>query len=168
MNSKQVVAVISIVVLLVVLAYPALSTGSVSVVIGSKKIENADHVYVTIEDVWVHTAGQASFEGWHMLSNQTKTIDLVSLANSTTALGEGDISVASYDKVRIDVSNVTWVFNKTNTKLQLDSPQLPASLDFTVKAGKEVAITLVLTGHQEDLQGTKSFISTLNATMFET
>jgi hypothetical protein len=76
--------------------------------------------------------------------------------------------VASYDKVRIDVSNVTWVFNKTNTKLQLDSPQLPASLDFMVKAGKEVAITLVLTGHQEDLQGTKSFISTLNATMFET
>lgn len=168
MNSKQVVAAVSVVALLLIIVYPALSVGAVSVLVRSAKIEKAEHIYVTVNDVWAHKAGQGSSEGWEMVSNQTKTIDLIALGNSTTTLGKGDISLARYDIIRIEVSNVTWVFNKTTTKLEVESSQLPTNVDFTVRAGKEAVITLTLGGRREETQGSRFFVPTLNATIAET
>ncbi len=168
MNSKQVVAAIGIVVLLAVVVYPALTTSTVSVLVRSAKIEKADHVYVTVDNVWAHRAGQTSDVGWELISNQTKTIDLVSLANSQTNLGNGQVTVANYDAVRIGISNVTWVFNKTTSDLSVQSPELPANLDFTVKAGQETTITLTLTGEQQTITGTNLFMANLNATLSQT
>jgi len=167
-NSKQVVAAVSVVALLLIIVYPALSVGAVSVLVRSAKIEKAEHIYVTVNDVWAHKAGQGSSEGWEMVSNQTKTIDLIALGNSTTTLGKGDISLARYDIIRIEVSNVTWVFNKTTTKLEVESSQLPTNVDFTVRAGKEAVITLTLGGRREETQGSRFFVPTLNATIAET
>lgn len=164
-NSKQIVAAIGIVALLIIVVYPALTTSTVALQVQSIKIDKADHVYVTVNSVWAHRAGQASEVGWELVSNQTKMIDLVSLANSQTALGKGEISVADYDMVRIQISNVSWVFNKTTTHLSVQSPELPTDLDFTVKAGQETMITLVLSGQQENLEGTKFFMPSLNATL---
>ena len=79
MNSKQVVSAVSVVVLLVILLYPTLSTGAVSMTLKSNKIGNADHVYVTLRDVWAHQTGQSESQGWRILSNTSKTLDLVSM-----------------------------------------------------------------------------------------
>ncbi len=77
-NSKQIVAAVSAFVLLVILVYPALSTGTVSIILRSTNIENADHVYVSVGEVWVHRLGQSSSDGWELVSNQSQTVDLVS------------------------------------------------------------------------------------------
>jgi len=164
-NSKQIVAAVSVVTLLVILIYPALSTGTVSVVIRSSKIDDAEHVYVTIDNLWAHQAGQANHEGWELISNRSRTVDLVFLANSTSALGKNDLPLGNYDSIRVEVSNVTWAYNSTTTKLELESRELVASVEFTVKAGKESSITLNLTGHQQDMRGTKFFVAQLNATI---
>ena len=122
MNSKQIVAAISAVILVVILVYPAVSMGNVSVSLRSAAISKADHVYVTIDSVWVHPKGEASGQGWKILSNQTVSMDLVSLANSTQVLGTGQVASGDYDSIRIEVSNVTWVFNKTSAPLGIASP----------------------------------------------
>lgn len=168
MNSKQIIAAIGIVALLIIVVYPALTTSTVTVIVESNKIDKADHVYVTVDSVWAHRTGQASEVGWELVINQTKTIDLVSLANSPTTLGKGQVTVAEYDAVRIEISNVTWVFNKTTTDLTVQSPELPTNLDFTVKAGQETMITLVLSGQEEVVTGTELFTPTLNATLTQT
>jgi len=165
MNSKQVVAAISAVVLLVILVYPALSTGTVSLQVHSAKVETADHVYVTFTRIWAHQKGQAGSDAWKLVSNQSQTVDLVSLENSTKFLAKGQVALSNYDSIRLEVSNVTWVFNKTTTNLPTEASQLSTNLDFTVMAGKESSITIVVSGRQEVVGGTKLFAANLNATL---
>ncbi len=168
MNSKQVVAAISVVILLIILIYPAISTSQVSVILRSTRIEGADHVYVTVNGIWAHKKGQAnSTIGWTLVSNQSQTIDLVSLVNASRSLGSGQVPVASYDVIRLDVSNVTWVFNKTTSQLTTTTPQLDANLEFTATAGKESSIVLVLGGQQQVVGTAKVFAATLKATLTE-
>lgn len=164
MNSKQIVGVLGLIVLLVILIYPAFATGSVSVIIRSSSFQNADHVYVTINSVWAHRAGQSSPAGWELILNVSKTVDLTQLASSSAILGGGSIPAANYDMVRLNVGNVTWAYNKTTTPLQVESTDLPSNVEFSVVSGKTSTITLVLTGSQEVLQGSKFFVSQLNAT----
>jgi len=165
MNSKQVVAAVSVVVLLIILVYPALLTGTISVAIGSMKIDQADHVYVIINGIWVHEKGQSNATGWKSVYNQTQVLDLVSLENSTNPLATSKLSVGSYDSVRVVVSNVTWVFNQTTTKLLTASPNLDSSIEFTVATDKNLSITILLGGHQETTGGSKYFASIVKVTV---
>jgi hypothetical protein len=164
-NSKQLLAAVSVVILVILLVYPTLSTGTVSVAIRSMKFEKADHVYLTVYSVWVHQTGQSSSAGWKLLANNSQTLDLVSLANSTKSIATGQVPLAGYDSIRLDVSNVTWVFNKTTSTLLTASPNLDSSLDFTVAAGRSLSITVVLSGHQEVIGTSKLFAASVNATM---
>ena len=77
-------------------------------------------MYVIIKDVWAHRAGQSQSQGWELVFNTTKTLDLVSLVNSPDVI-KGNAPVATYDALRLDVSNVTWVYNGTSSNLQLES-----------------------------------------------
>ncbi len=165
MNSKQIVAAISAVILVVILVYPAVSMGNVSVSLRSAAIAKADHVYVTIDSVWVHPKGQASGEGWKVLSNQSVNVDLVSLENSTNLLGTGQVASGDFDSIRIEVSNVTWVFNKTTTPLGIASPEIDGTLDFTVGAGKGTNVLITLTSQQELIANSEYYTATLSATL---
>lgn len=164
MNSKQIVAAVSVVVLVVILAYPSLSTGTITILLQSGKMEKADHVYALVGSVWVHRLGQSSSDGWELVSNQSQTVDLVSLENTTMTFAKGQVPLGGYDSVRIEVSNVTWLYNKTTTRLSVQLPQLQTKIGFTAQAGRESTITLVLGGHTEEVRGTKFFVPNLNAT----
>lgn len=165
MNSKQIVAAISALVLVVILVYPTFSTGTVSASLNSTKIAGADHVYVTVGNLRIHHAGRPQSDGWEVVHNQTQTVDLVFLENTTLSFPKGQVPLGSYDSIRMDLTNVTWAFNKTNTKLSVQSTQLEVKLDFTSQGGRTVSVILLLSGHQELLQGSKFFVSTLNATV---
>jgi hypothetical protein len=164
-NSKQIVATISAVILVVILVYPALATGTISIVLSSAKIQQADHVYATVENLWVHHAGQPGSNGWELLSNQSQTVDLVGLQANGMRFVKGQVSVGSYDSVRMNISNVTWVYNNTTSKLTIELSQLQTKLEFTAQAGKESTITLIFTAKQEQIAGTTVFVSNLNATL---
>jgi len=166
-NSKQVVAALSVILLLVILIYPAVSTGNISVTIRGLKIDNAEHVYVTVTGVWVHERDESNATGWKSVSNQSQTIDLISLENLTKPLATNEISVARYDFVRLSLSNVTWVFNKTSTSLPTTSPNLDANLEFTLAAGRGLTINVLLGGQQEVIGASKFFQPTMTATLAE-
>lgn len=165
MNSKQVVATVSVILLLVILVYPAISTGTVSVVVRSMSFDRAEHVFVVVNGIWIHQERQVNSTGWMLVSNETQTIDLISLQDSTKLLGTGQVSVANYDSVRVGISNVTWVFNKTTTTLSPLLSQVDANVEFTVSIGRESSITVVMSGHQEVIGSTKYFVPNLNATV---
>ena len=164
MNSKQVVAAISAVILVVILVYPAISMGTVSVSLRSSGMSKADHVYVTIDSVWAHSKGQANGAGWTVVSNQSVNMDLVSLENSTKLIGTGQVPSGDYDSIRIEVSNVTWVFNKTTTSLGIASPEVDGTLDFTVGAGKGTNVLITLSSQQELIANSEYYTATMNAT----
>jgi len=159
-----VVAAISALVVAAILVYPTLSVGTVSVSLASVKLNKADHVYVTIDRVWAHPTGQASGSGWVILSNQTVSADLVSVQNSTTSLGSGQISSGDYDGIRIEVTNVTWVYNKTTTNLGIVSPQIDGTIDFTVGAARQTTIVITLSPQEELIANSEYFTATLSAT----
>ena len=151
--------------MVVVIAYPALATGTISIVLSSAKIQEADHVYTTVENLWIHHAGQPESEGWELVSNKSQSVDLVTLQNGGMRLMEEQVSVGSYDGVRMNISNVTWVFNKTTNKMTIELSQLQTKLQFTAQAGKASTITLILSARQEQISGTKVFVSSLNGTL---
>jgi len=166
MNSKQIVAAVSVVILVVILVYPAFAAGTISVALGSLKIENADHVYVIVTAVLVHEKGQSSTAGWKSIFNQTQLFDLVSLMNSTKPLVTSQsLPVASYDSVRLVVSNVTWVFNKNTTELTPASRNLDSSIGFTLATGTDVSITILLAGSQQTVGTSKFFAGNVTATV---
>ena len=165
MNSKQVVAAVAAVILVAILVYPTISVGTVSVSLASVKLTQADHVYVTIDHVWGHPTSQAAGSGWVSLSNQTVNVDLASVENSTTSLGSGQLTSGNYDGVRIEVTNVTWVFNKTRTNLGIATPLIDGSVDFTVGATKSTTIVVTLTPHEELVANTEYFSGTLTGTL---
>ncbi|HYV99825.1 MAG TPA: DUF4382 domain-containing protein [Candidatus Acidoferrum sp.] len=165
MNLKQVIAAIGVIVLLVIVVYPALATGTIAVSIKAGKISLADHVYVTLTDVSGHRAGQSGDQGWELIANQSRTVDLVTMGNSPSILGTGQIPASSYDMIRIDIANVTWVYGKNSTTLQLQSSLVSANLNFTVQAEKNVGVELTLSGQSLNVVGTQYFSPTLTATV---
>jgi hypothetical protein len=162
MNSKQVVGGISVVVLLVILAYPALTTGTVAVSVKSSVNLTADHVYVTVKDVWAHQNGQSQSQGWKLLTNISRTVDLVSLQNAPL-LVSGQMPVGSYDSIRADFANMTFVYRGTSTAMQLDSARLSSNVDFRVQAGRSLPLIMTLGG--QPIQGQKVFSMTLNVVL---
>jgi len=164
-NSKQLLAAISVVLLIVVLVYPAVTTGTVAVMIKSSKLEEADHVYVSVTKVWAHRKGQEGSIGWELISNETKQVDLTTLENASAPLIDGQISVSNYDAIKIELSNVTWVFNSTVTKLQISSTQLQAAVDFTVQAFRETALVITLAGRREASGPLEFFVPSLEVSL---
>jgi len=164
-NSKQIVAAISAIVLVVILVYPSVSVGTVSVSLTSTTIERADHVFVTIDNVWAHPASQAAGVGWVLVSNQSVREDLVSLQTSSKLLGSGQISSGAYDSIRIEVSNVTWVFNKTTTVVGIASPEIEGTVDFTVGAATPSMILVTLTPQEQLIANSEYFTGTITATL---
>ena len=165
MNSKQVVAAIAAVILVAILVYPTVSVGTVSVSLGSIKLTKADNVYVTIDHVWAHPASQAAGSGWVTLSNQTMNVDLASVENSTKSIGSGQLTSGNYDGIRVEVTNASWVFNKTTTNLGIATPLIDSTVDFTVGAAKSTAIVVTLTPHEELVANSEYFTGTLTATL---
>jgi hypothetical protein len=151
-------------VLIVILVYPSVSAGTVSVSIRAAKVNNADHVFITIDGIWAHPAGQTS-GGWTSIYNGTQTFDLLAIQNTTKALGKGQLSAGQYDQVRIEVTNVTWVFNKTTRSLGITSPELQAPLDFTVGASSGASVTLTITAQKQLIASSDYFTGTLTASL---
>jgi len=164
-NSKQILAAASAVVLIVILVYPSVSVGTLTVSLTSSKLTNAEHLYVTINTIWAHPKGQATGGGWVLVYNKTVNADLAALQNSSMILGSGQISSGDYDQIRIEVSNATWVFNKTSTPLGVASPEIDGNLDFTVGAAKATTILITLTSQKELIANSDYFTSTMNATL---
>jgi len=166
-NLKQVIAAIGVIALLIIVVYPALATGTVVVSInaGKGRVSLADHVYVTLTDVSGHRAGQSADQGWELIANQSRTIDLVTMGSSPSILGTGQIPASSYDMIRIDIANVTWVYKNNSTNLQLQSSLVSVNLNFTVEAQKSVAIEMTLSGQSLNVVGTEYFSPTLTATV---
>lgn len=153
------------VILLVVLIYPALSTGTVSVALRSSEIDKADHVFVVLDSVWVHAKGESSTAGWKSILNQSQEIDLISLESSSQPLATRQMPVGTYDSVRLVVSNVTWIYNKTTANLTLASHNLESSIEFTLATGKDVSMTILLGASQQSVGASKFFATSLNATV---
>lgn len=168
MNSKQVLAAASAVVLIVILVYPAISTGTLAVHVRSAAIKDAEHVYMRVKEVWAHRAGQPDSEAWDLVTNQSQTIDLISIQETSVLLGKVQLSLGHYDAIRMTVSNVTWVFNGTSTDLQLEFSELYTQIEFTIQAGRESVITLTVGGHQEEVRGARMFIASVNSTLTRT
>jgi hypothetical protein len=147
------------------LVYPAISVGVVSVSLASARIRKADHVYVTIDSVWAHPKGQATGAALVLISNQSLRADLVSLQNSTKFLGSGQISSGDYDSIRMEISNVTWIYNKTTTTLGVASPEIDGTLDFTVGSTTTTTILITLSSQEQLIANSEYFTGTMNATL---
>jgi len=123
-------------------------------------------MYVTLKDVWAHQTGQSESQGWRILSNTSKILDLVAL-ETTTVLIDGKLPAGRYDSVRVDLANATLVYAGRITILQLESTQISSKLDFTVTASRSVPLTLMVGGFQEALQGQRFFSASLNASLLD-
>lgn len=106
-----------------------------------------DAVNVTFSSVSVHSgdeeSGVDSVSGWITVSNETKTINLLSLSNGlTSVLGEAALDPAHYTQLRLAVTSAEVVIDSVAYQLVIPSDTLKFVCGFDVAAGGSIDLVV--------------------------
>ncbi len=104
-------------------------------------------INITFTEIQVHMVNSTGDSWITLTSNQSTTIDLLHIVNSTESLGSFNIPAGNYTEIRFMVSSATATINGTVVQLTIPSgaqtglkAHFPNSL--TLKAGSSVDIML--------------------------
>jgi hypothetical protein len=107
--------------------------------------ETISHCNVTVSQVEVHmTAGgdNNSTTGWLVITNQSKTFDLISLKNVTEFFASTNLSVGLYTQIRLQVAACTVTVNGTTYNATVPSGKIKLNHPWTLKANATTTLTL--------------------------
>lgn len=102
------------------------------------------HVNVTISEVEVHQAGgdNNTTAGWIVVTNQTKTFDLISLKNVTAFFASTNLSAGLYTQVRLQVAACTVTADNITSNATVPSGKIKLNHPWTLKANQITTLTL--------------------------
>jgi hypothetical protein len=76
------------------------ATGIFQIILTDNPLEDAKHVYVTIDQIRVHMASE---EGWKVVSERIREFDLLRLKRNPQLIVEKKLSVGHYNQIRLSV-----------------------------------------------------------------
>lgn len=138
------IVIVVIVIIGVIGAYALLGTSSgiVSVYI-KDQLASWKHINVTFLEVQIHEASEGNESGWHTLSVENGTLDLVSLTDVSALLASSDVDTGNYTQIRIVIISVIGVMqNGTNVTFFVPSGELKTAHPFNVTAGETTNLTI--------------------------
>jgi len=142
LNPRRIVAAILLIVVVTLIVYPPLSTGTVSVRFKSKGVGSADHLYITVNLIELHEAGVDNRTGWNLISNATRTIDLIDPDSLASFVVEGTVHTGWYDMIAIQVASASLVQGSNETALELSSEQYYATVPLVLKTFSRLTVTV--------------------------
>jgi len=141
-NLRRIVAAILLIIVAVMIIYPPLSTGTVSIQFTSKGLGSASHLYVTISLIELHEAGVDNSTGWNRVSNMTITLDLMDSKSLVDSLAKGTIHTGHYDTISITVDSAALVIGSNETTLALSTERYVTNVPLIVKTQSMSAVTV--------------------------
>jgi len=149
MRARRIIAVAVLLLVAFLIVCPPLANGGVKVTLSSSPPVGVEHLYVTIREISVHRADTREPEGWFVMTNQSRQIDL-SAVNSSQTVGLGSASLGQYDMIRVRVTNATAILNNTSKRVQLPSSVFTVPFSFLVRLGVQTVIMLKVAPELEE------------------
>jgi hypothetical protein len=149
MNSRRIIAAVLLVIIVIMIIYPSLSVGTVSVRFDSKGTGSAEHLYITLSMIQFH---------------ETVTLDLIDQKNLAESSLEMMVRTGHYDKVAIHLSSASLVLGSNKTDLALSSERYVVEVPLVLKLAEEAQMTLQLSYTISAIQATGIFDTVIEAT----
>jgi hypothetical protein len=144
---KQVVAAASIALVVLMVVAPPLLVGQIAVQIRPNPAGDLlQSLNITVTEISAHRSGMPETTGWVTMSNETRTLDLLRIANITEHLVSGTLSLGRYDRIRLFVANATALVNGTSTRVELPQVIVDIPVVFDSRYGINTTILVAITG----------------------
>jgi hypothetical protein len=83
--------------------------------------DNITSITITFSQIALNRVGPEGNDTWIVLTNASRTIDLMKVINVTESLGNFEVPVGNYSQIRFMASNATAVINNVTVQLTIPS-----------------------------------------------
>ena len=119
------------------------ATGSFRIILTDNPLENAKHVYVTIDQIRVHMASE---ESWKVVSERIREVDLLRLKRNPQLIVEKKIKIGHYNQIRLSVVSGRVVMEESGIdavyELKIPSGEIKIPIQLWVEEGGQTSVTM--------------------------
>ena len=168
MTAKRVAAVLLTCIILFVLVYPSIGSGTLILKVRNTPVKtesSVERIYVTYKLVMAHPSNVANDSGWRVLSNETRRLELVALTNTTELFAESRLAAGKYDMIKIQITNASAIVNGTEVKLEAPPRDVMITVEFTLRIDRETTVLLDFQSNYEEILTLRRILPVVNATV---
>jgi hypothetical protein len=119
------------------------ATGIFQIILTDNPLEDAKHVYVTIDQIRVHMASE---EGWKVVSERIREFDLLRLKRNPQLIVEKKLSVGHYNQIRLSVVSGRVVIDESGVDvgyaLKIPSGEIKIPIQMWIEEDGKTQVTL--------------------------
>lgn len=93
------------------------ATGAFQIILTDNPLENAKHVYVTIDQIRVHMASEDSFK---VISERIREFDLLRLKRNPRVIVEKRVKVGHYNQIRLSVVSGRVIIDENGADVEYE------------------------------------------------
>ena len=142
MNGKKAAALLMLGITLFLLLYPSLASGSLLIKVTNSSKGGVQQLHIKCGKAWAHNAEESDQAGWFLVTNETKTFELVDLSGKMEVFAQVRLPIGKYNALRLSILDATALINNTETKLKLPSKELVVQVSFNIGFGKETVLSI--------------------------
>jgi len=168
MTAKKIVAVLLTCIILFLLVYPSIGSGTLLLKVRNTPVKTeptVERIYFTYKLVAAHPSNMANDSGWKVLANETRRLELVALTNTTELLAESRLTAGRYNMIKIQITNASAIVNGTEVNLELPPRNVIVIVEFTLRIDRETTILLDFQSNYEEILTLKRLLPVVNATV---
>ncbi|OGF58816.1 MAG: hypothetical protein A2Y62_10040 [Candidatus Fischerbacteria bacterium RBG_13_37_8] len=114
-------------------------SATIRILLKDSPIDEAEHIYVTINRIRVH---KASPENFIVISEEEQVFDLLELKNNPRPLIEASLTAGHYNQIRMDVISGTIVIGGAEFQMKIPSSEIKIPVQFTLEQDMTAKLTL--------------------------
>jgi hypothetical protein len=119
------------------------ATGILQITLTDNPLENAKHVYVTIDQIRVHMASE---ESWKVISERIREVDLLRLKRNPQLIVDKNLNAGHYNQIRLSVVSGRVVIDEGGTEmdyaLKIPSGKIKIPIQLWIKEDGLTKVTL--------------------------
>jgi hypothetical protein len=119
------------------------ATGIFQIILTDNPLEDAKHVYVTIDQIRVHMASE---EGWKVVSERLREFDLLRLKRNPQLIVEKELNVGHYNQIRLSVISGRVVIDEGGVDaeyaLKISSGEIKIPIQMWIEEDGKTQVTL--------------------------
>lgn len=167
MTAKRIVAVFLTCIILFLLVYPSIGSGTILLRIRNTPVkteQTVEQIYVTYKLVMAHPSNMGNDSGWRVVANETRRLELVALTNTTELLLQSRLTAGKYNMIKIQITNASAIVNGTEVKLEVPPKDVMITVEFTLRIDRETTILLDFQSNYQEILTLKRLLPFVNAT----
>jgi len=168
MTAKKIVAVFLTCIILFLLVYPSIGSGTLQLRVKNTPVkteQTVERIYVTYRLVTAHPSNMANDSGWRVVANETRRLELVALTNTTELFVQSRLAAGEYDKIKIQITNASAIVNGTEIKLEVPPRDVTIVVEFTLRIDRETIVLLDFQSNYHEIVTLKRLLPVVNATV---